>query len=254
MRTPLIAGNWKMNLSHSQAVALARDLAALTSGLANVEIAVCPSYVYLEAVRQALQGSAIGLGAQNMHAEPKGAFTGEISAAMLLDLGCKYVILGHSERRHGMGETDEVVNKKLVAALKAGLKPILCVGELLSERDAGQTHAVIEKQLTGSLANISAEQLAASVLAYEPVWAIGTGRTASPEQAEEVHSRIRTWLAAHYNAATADSVRILYGGSVTADKSLALFAQPNIDGGLVGGASLQAPEFTQIIQVGARSR
>ncbi|HEV7223510.1 MAG TPA: triose-phosphate isomerase, partial [Pirellulales bacterium] len=186
MRLPFIAGNWKMNLNRAEAVALAQAVAERSDAVEGVELAVCPPSVYLEAVGKALEGSKVGLGAQNMYHEASGAFTGEISAAMLVDLGCRYVILGHSERRHVLGETDADVNRKLVAALNAGLTPIVCVGELLAEREAGQTSAVIRRQFDGSFAGISAADLAKIVIAYEPVWAIGTGKVATPEQAEEV--------------------------------------------------------------------
>jgi triosephosphate isomerase len=181
-----------------------------------------------------------------MYFEANGAFTGEISAEMLKDVGCKYVILGHSERRHILGETDEVVNRKTLAALDAGLTPIVCVGELLSEREAGQTAAVIKRQFNGSLADVSAEQIEKTVIAYEPVWAIGTGKVATPEQAEEVHADLRRLLVERYNDPSAAKVRILYGGSVKASNAGELLAQPNIDGALVGGASLKAEEFLGI--------
>ena len=249
MRVPLVAGNWKMHLDRASAVALARAVAAhQASGL---ELAVCPPFVYLDAVGAALAGSSVALGAQNMYHEPSGAFTGETSAAMLLDLGCRYVILGHSERRHILGETDEAVCRKVEAAITATgphgpLRPIVCVGELLDERQAGRTFEVVERQITGSLAGLSAEQVATLTIAYEPVWAIGTGQVATPEQAEEVHAELRKILAARYNAAAAEQVRILYGGSVKPDNAGALLTQPNIDGALVGGASLKATDFLAI--------
>ncbi|MEX2113640.1 MAG: triose-phosphate isomerase [Pirellulales bacterium] len=252
MRRPFIAGNWKMNLNRDEAVALATAVAAGMAGFDGVDVAVCPPNVYLDAVSQVVSGTRLGLGAQNVYFEPDGAFTGETSAAMLNDLGCQYVILGHSERRHILGETNANVNKKVKVALAAGLTPIVCVGELLSEREAGQTAAVIEGQFDGSLAGLSAEQMAAVVLAYEPVWAIGTGKVATPEQAEAVHMDLRNLLARRYNTAVAEGVRIQYGGSVKASNAAELLAQPNVDGALVGGASLQADEFLGIVAAAGR--
>ncbi len=252
MRRPFIAGNWKMNLNRAEAVALARAVAGGVAGVASADVAVCPPNVYLDAVNQVVSGSKLALGAQNVYFEPNGAFTGETSAAMLIDLGCRYVILGHSERRHVLGETNAQVNKKVKVALAAGLTPIVCVGELLSEREAGQTAAVIEGQFDSSLAGLSAEQVAAVVLAYEPVWAIGTGQVATPEQAEAVHMDLRNLLARRYNTAVADDVRIQYGGSVKASNAAELLAQPNVDGALVGGASLKADEFLGIVAAAGR--
>lgn len=247
MRRYFIAGNWKMNLTRSDSVALVE---ALKSGVASsnaVDIAVCPPNVYLDAVSAVAADSPVGLGAQNMYHEPAGAFTGEVSAAMLTDIGCQYVILGHSERRHVLGETDADINKKVVAALAGGLTPILCVGEQLAEREAGQTAAVVKSQFEGSLAGISAEEASKLVIAYEPVWAIGTGKVATPAQAEEVHADLRSLLESTYNSQVADQVRIQYGGSVKPDNAGELLAQPNIDGALVGGASLKADSFLGII-------
>jgi triosephosphate isomerase len=246
MRRVLIAGNWKMNLDRAAAVALASAVAEGAGAPGAVDLAVFPPSVYLDSVRQALGGSRVAYGAQNMYHQPNGAFTGEISAAMLVDLGCRYVILGHSERRHILGETDEEINKKTIAALAAGLVPIVCVGELLADREAGRTGAVIRQQFEGSLGNLSAEQIARSVIAYEPVWAIGTGKVATPQQAEEVHMDLRKILAGRYNATIAEGIRILYGGSVKASNAAELLAQPNVDGALVGGASLKADEFLGI--------
>ncbi|MBX7166964.1 MAG: triose-phosphate isomerase [Pirellulales bacterium] len=246
MRRPFVAGNWKMNLDRAKAVSLARAVATGAGRRADVELAVCPPHVYLCAVGEVVAGSPVALGAQNMYHEPSGAFTGETSAAMLLDVGCRYVILGHSERRHLMGETDAAINRKLQAALAAGLTPILCVGELLNEREAGRTADVIRTQCEGSLAGVDGEQMGKIVIAYEPVWAIGTGRNATPEQAQEVHADLRKLLAARYNAAVAGGVRILYGGSVKAANAAALLGQADVDGALVGGASLQAEEFLAI--------
>ncbi|MEX0713176.1 MAG: triose-phosphate isomerase [Pirellulales bacterium] len=246
MRRSFVAGNWKMNLNRGESVSLARAVADGARGLAGIELAVCPASVYLDAVSAVLAGSPVGVGAQNMYHEAAGAFTGEISAAMLVDLGCRYVILGHSERRHLLGETDGDVNRKLHSALAAGLTPIVCVGEMLGEREAGRTSEVIHRQFQGSLAGLSAEQAPRVVIAYEPVWAIGTGKVATPEQAEEVHVDLRKMLAARYNPEVAESVRIQYGGSVKPANAAELLNQPNVDGALVGGASLKADDFLAI--------
>jgi len=246
MRKPLIAGNWKMNLDRRRGVELSRAVAAAAPSSEKVELAYCPPFVYLEAVGEALRGTSVALGAQDMCHEASGAFTGEISAAMLLDLGCKYVILGHSERRHIFGETDQDVNRKTVAALAAPLVPIVCVGELLAEREAGQTRAVIERQFLAAYEGVSEEAALRTVIAYEPVWAIGTGKVATPDQAEEVHLDLRKLLAQRYNAGVADRVRILYGGSVKPDNAGSLLGQPNVDGALVGGACLKAEDFLGI--------
>ena len=249
MRTLFIAGNWKMNPATAEAaVALAEAVKAGVGQAADVRVAVCPPAVFLYQIDAALAGSPIGLGAQNMHWKPDGAYTGELSAAMLQDAGCTHVILGHSERRHGLGETDAQINAKLHAALGAALIPIVCIGETEQERDAGQTEDVVAGQLTGSLAGLSAEQMAGVVLAYEPVWAIGTGRTATPQQAEEVQRFIRDWLAEQHGEATAARVVVQYGGSVKPDNVAELLACPDIDGALVGGASLKADDFLKIIR------
>lgn len=247
MRRPFVAGNWKMNLTRSESVALAKGIAAGLSGDA-VEVGVAPPAVYLDAVVAATQGSSVGVSAQNLYHEPSGAFTGEISAAMVKDIGCKYVILGHSERRNVLGESNEDVNKKLMAALSAGLTPIVCVGELLEQRESGQTQSVIQEQFDGSFAGISSDDLVQCVIAYEPVWAIGTGKVATPDQAEEVHADLRKLMTERYNAEAADSIRIQYGGSVKPDNAAELMSQPNIDGALVGGASLKPDSFLGIIQ------
>jgi triosephosphate isomerase (TIM) len=247
MRRPLIAGNWKMNLDRASAVKLAEGIAEKAAGLDGVELAVFPPAVYACCVRKALEKSPVAWGLQNVYFQANGAFTGEISVAMLQDLGCRYVILGHSERRHILGETDQEVNKKTLAALSGGVSPVVCVGEKLDQRDAGQTMAVIDQQMTGSLAGVSAEQIRNVVIAYEPVWAIGTGRNATPEQAEEVHLGLRKFLANRYNKETADVVRILYGGSVKPSNARELLAQPDIDGALVGGASLTVDQFMGIV-------
>ena len=247
MRRPFVAGNWKMNLDLASAVALAEGLAKEAGGVDSVDMAICPPCVYLEAVGKAVAGSSIGLGAQNMYHEPKGAFTGETSAAMLKDLGCTYVILGHSERRHVLHESSEDVNLKVHAALEAGLVAIVCVGELLSEREAEQTDAVIRRQFEGSLSGLSVQQMEKVVIAYEPVWAIGTGKVATPQQAEDVHLGLRKLLEERYNKEVADSVRIQYGGSVKPDNAADLMSRPNIDGALVGGASLKVDSFMGIV-------
>ena len=228
-------------------MALADGIVKAAASIEGVDIAVCPPSCYLEAVGKALAGSKVGLGAQNMYHEKEGAFTGELSAAMLVDVGCKYVILGHSERRHILGETDAAINKKVHAALAAGLPPIVCVGELLAEREAGKTLGVIQCQFAGSLAGLTPEQMAKVVIAYEPVWAIGTGKVATPQQAEEVHLALRKILTEHYNASIAEGVVIQYGGSVKPDNAVELLGQPNIDGALVGGASLKVDQFLGII-------
>ena len=246
MRTPLIAGNWKMNTDSESATALAGAIAQRAAEAASAELLICPPSLYLSLVREAIGNAPVGLGSQNMYHEPKGAFTGEISGAMLKDVGVDYVILGHSERRHILGETDADVNKKTTAALTAGLRPIVCVGELLEQREAGNTAEVIRGQFDGSLAGISAETIKSVVIAYEPVWAIGTGKVASPDQAEEVHADLRKQLAERYNDDVAASVRILYGGSVKPDNAAELLGQPNIDGALIGGASLKADDFLAI--------
>ena len=247
MRRPFIAGNWKMNLDRTSAVALAVGLARESAGKDGVDVAVCPPSIYLDAVSAAVAGSNVALGAQDMYHEPKGAFTGEISGAMLCDIGCKYVILGHSERRHVLGESDEDINNKVLAALKVGLLPIVCVGELLAERESGATMEVIRRQFDGSLAGISAEQMQQITIAYEPVWAIGTGEVATPQQAEEVHLGLRKIMVQRYNAEVAEVVRIQYGGSVKPDNAVELLGQPNIDGALVGGAALKVDSFMGIV-------
>lgn len=247
MRKPFIVGNWKMNLTRDQAVQLARGVAAQAATYPGVEQGVCPPSVYLEAVRGALAGSPVRLGAQNMYHQAEGAFTGEISGKMLLDVGCSCVILGHSERRHILGETNQDVNRKLLASLGVGLTPIVCVGETLAEREAGQTASVIQGQMEGSFAGVTAEQMVKTVIAYEPVWAIGTGKNATPAQAEEVHADLRRWIASRYNPAVAEQVRIQYGGSVKPENAREILSQPNIDGALVGGASLKVDSWSGIV-------
>lgn len=242
MRHILVVGNWKM---HGDKAALVELLTNLRRTLPQPKsrVAVCPPFVYLDAVRQQLEGSTIELGAQNLSTEVKGAFTGEVAAEMLKDCGCRYVIAGHSERRQLYQESDALVATKVAAALRAGLTPILCVGETLKQREAGSTLSVIEAQLGAVFAQLGTA-IEQTVIAYEPVWAIGTGQTATPEQAQKVHAFIRRLLAAA--TTKADEITILYGGSVKADNASTLFAQPDIDGGLVGGASLNAEEFAAI--------
>lgn len=245
MRRPLIAGNWKMNLTREESVSLASELCRADSS--NADILICPPYVYLDAVSQAVAGSSINVGSQDAYFEASGAFTGEISVGMLKDIGCQFIILGHSERRHVLGESDLLINKKVHAVLSGDLTPIVCVGETLEEREAGKTLDVIKSQFDGSLAGLTADQIKKTVIAYEPVWAIGTGKTATPEQAQEVHADLRRILAERYNPETSEEVRILYGGSVKPDNTAELMAQADIDGALVGGASLQSDSFIDII-------
>jgi triosephosphate isomerase (TIM) len=249
MRVLFIAGNWKMNPATTEAAtALAEAVKAGVGQATDVRAAVCPPSVFLHAVDQSLAGTPIGLGAQNMHWKADGAYTGELSGAMLKDAGCTHVILGHSERRHGLNETDAQVNAKLHTALEVGLIPIVCIGETREEREANQTEDVVTGQLTGSLVAISAAQMAGVVLAYEPVWAIGTGLTATPAQAQEVHAFIRGWLGTRFDEATAGRVVVQYGGSVKPDNAAELLGCPDIDGALVGGASLKAADFLGIIK------
>ena len=247
-RKLFVAGNWKMNTSVDQAVELARGVAAATASVETVDVAVCPPLVYLSPVAQALEGANLAMGAQNMFYEDNGAFTGETSGAMLLDVGCRYVILGHSERRHVIGESDELINRKVVKALADGLLPILCVGELLEERRADQTMDVVARQVRIGLEGISKADAAKVTLAYEPVWAIGTGETASPEQAQDVHAMIRGLLVELYDEELARGVRIQYGGSVKPANAAELLGQDDIDGALVGGASLTVEAFAGIIE------
>ncbi len=250
MRKPFVAGNWKMNTDGHGAVKLAEEVVAGCGETAGhkVDVAVCPPFVYLQQVGKALHSSHIALGAQDVYFEQKGAFTGEISAAMLKDTGCTYVICGHSERRHVIGETDELINKKVKAALAGGLLPILCVGELLEQRKANKTTDVVTRQMKEGLAGFSAEKVEAVTIAYEPVWAIGTGLTATPEQAQEVHALIRGLLTEMYGKKLSNEIRIQYGGSVKPDNAGELMGQEDIDGLLVGGASLKADDFAAIVK------
>ncbi len=250
MRRPFVAGNWKMNTDTHTSVDLTKRIATGSSEVAghSVTIAVCPPFTYLQSVTKALSASHIAVGAQDVYFESNGAFTGEISTSMLKDIGCTYILCGHSERRHVIGETDELINKKAAAAIAGGLLPILCIGELLAERDADQTGQVITRQLKSNLAGLSAEKVSAVTIAYEPVWAIGTGRTATPQQAQEAHSFIRELIAQMYDEELAEEIRILYGGSVKPDSAESLMRQNDVDGLLVGGASLKADDFLAIIQ------
>jgi triosephosphate isomerase len=255
MRRKLIAGNWKMNLTANEARAMIAGLRKVIDPLAATlakdrDLLLAPATVVIPAVAQALAGSSFALGAQNMHWEDSGAFTGEVSAPMLKTFGVTHVIIGHSERRHVFLETDEFVNKKMVAALKHRLVPIMCVGETLQEREASKTVEVVMRQLENGLSGIPAEAAATVVIAYEPVWAIGTGKTATPEQAQLVHGSIREFLDDSWGTAAAAETRILYGGSVTPDNIDSLLAKPDIDGALVGGASLKADSCAKIFRAG----
>lgn len=247
-RVPFMAGNWKMNKTVEEAIDLVRQLKPQVAALKGVEVAVAPAFTALAAVGRELQGSSIRLAAQNLFWEEKGAFTGEISPPMLKGVGCEYAILGHSERRQYFGETDETVNRKLKSALTHGLKPIFCIGETLQEREAGKTFAVIQRQMEGGLGGLTATQFSQVVVAYEPVWAIGTGKTATPDQAEEVHRFIRDRVERLYSREIAGGTRIQYGGSVTPENVRGLMDQPDIDGALVGGASLKADSFAKIVR------
>jgi triosephosphate isomerase len=246
-RRPIIAGNWKMNKTTIEAGDLATRLAALVAGVTDRDIVLAPPFTALSTVAAVIKGTNMVLAAQNMFWEDKGAFTGEISADMLLDLSCKYVIIGHSERRQFFGETDETVNRKVRHALKKGLFPIICVGELLKEREAGSANDVIDRQITGALKDVNAAEMQKIVIAYEPIWAIGTGKTATPEQANEIHNFIRKKVAVMFDKVVAESLRIQYGGSVTPENISTLMAMPDIDGALVGGASLKPESFAALV-------
>lgn len=246
-RLPFIAGNWKMNTRKDAAVQLARAVVAGAGDGDKVEVAICPPSVFLAVISDVVAGTAVSLGAQNLYAAADGAYTGEINAGMLTDVGCRYVILGHSERRQLMGETDVLVAKKMEAALAGNLIPIVCVGETLEERESNKTEAVVETQVRGSLAGLDDVRASKIVLAYEPVWAIGTGLTATPAQAEAVHAMIRKLLGEMFSPEIAAQIRIQYGGSVKPSNAAELMSKENIDGALVGGASLQAADFLAII-------
>ncbi len=247
-RLPFIAGNWKMNKTVGEALDLVRGLKKAISGVKEVEVAVAPPFAALYAVGRELEGTPIRLAAQNLYWEEKGAFTGEVSPLMLKDVGCHYVIIGHSERRQYFGETDETVNRKIKAALSQGLKAIFCIGETLREREDGKTFLVIERQIEGGSKGMGDKEWKDIVIAYEPVWAIGTGKTATPEQAEEAHRFIRGKVEKLYSRNVSEEIRIQYGGSVTPDNIRGLMIQPDIDGALVGGASLKAESFSKIVR------
>lgn len=247
MKYPLIVGNWKMFKTISEAITLFNIIKAGTHKIADCDVVVCPPFIALAAISEIIRDTKIDLGAQNMYSETEGAFTGEISPLMLKDVGCRYVILGHSERRQHFKETNEMINKKVVAALKYNLVPILCVGETLEEREARHAFEIVKQQFDQSLKNLKPEEIERVAIAYEPVWAIGTGRTATPEQAEQMHSYIRRLLKEQYGETVGERIKILYGGSVKPDNIAQLMAKPNLDGALVGGASIKAESFIQIV-------
>lgn len=247
-RTPFVGGNWKMNTDATTGNALARALASGLDASGGVEVAVYPPFVYLSSISQSLAGSDISLGAQDAYHEPSGAFTGEISLDMLKDCGVRSVLAGHSERRHVIGENDTIVNKKTRAVLASGLQVVLCIGETLDQRESGKTDAINEHQTRAGLEGVSKDQLSRVVIAYEPVWAIGTGKTATPEDAQNAHARIRELIATMYDQNAAEAIRIIYGGSMKPGNAGELMAMPDIDGGLIGGASLVSDDFLSIIR------
>lgn len=250
---PLIAGNWKMNMDLGGSINLVKAIASNIQDIDDVDVLVAPPFTSISAVREAIQGTGILLGGQNMHWEMEGAYTGEISGKMLLDAGCTHVILGHSERRLHFNETNQTIDLKLQSALNLGLIPIVCIGETLEERQAGRTFQVLEEQLEGCLLNVKTQENTSSspfILAYEPVWAIGTGETATPDQAQEVHHFVRNWIDKGFGTQWATQLRILYGGSVKPENVAALMARPDIDGALVGGASLKAESFVELVRLG----
>lgn len=248
MRIPLIAGNWKMYKKIADAADLVRGIQILVPSPGAVDVVVAPPFSALAPVIALCRDSYIGVAAQDMYWEDEGAFTGEVSGAMLKDMGCEFAIIGHSERRQLFGETDQTVSKKVAAAMRNGLIPIMCVGETLSQREGGETFQTVERQLGSGLPALASDAVAGVVIAYEPVWAIGTGKNATPEQAEEVHAFIRSFLAQMFDQGVADRVRILYGGSVKPDNAAQLLKMPDIDGALIGGASLKAADFATIIR------
>lgn len=247
-RRPFLAGNWKMYKIIPDAVKFAKEFKESVKGIKDRDILLCVPFTQIQPMAKELEGSNVWVGAQNMYFEKEGAFTGEISPIQLLDAGAKFVVLGHSERRHVFGEKDELINKKVISALAYGLAPILCVGELLEEREAGKTEAVVKTQTVEGFKGLTKDQALKVVIAYEPVWAIGTGKTATPEDADAVHAVIRKVLASIYDKETAEAIRIQYGGSVKPENIDSLMAKPNIDGALVGGASLKADSFTRIVK------
>ena len=248
MRTPIIVGNWKLNKTIGEAIALVVELRSLVADITDVEVVIAPVFTGLSAVGQALAGGDIRLAAQDVFWEDSGAFTGEVSPGILKDVGCDYVIIGHSERRQYFGETNENVNRKAKAAHAHGLIPIICAGESLEEREAGKTGAVVKDHILNGIAGLSADQIASTVIAYEPVWAIGTGHNATPDQAQEVHALIRSLLSEIYSVDVASHVRIQYGGSVKPDNAAELITQPDVDGALVGTASWEAESFAEIVK------
>ena len=250
-RKPLVAGNWKMNNTAAEATALCKNLIRLLANTKGVDVVICPPFTALATTGTVISGTNIALGAQNMHWEKSGAFTGEVSSAMLRDLYCHYVILGHSERRTLFGETDKIVNRKVKTALASNLHPIVCIGETLAQHKSGKTKETIKSQCQNSFKDMDAANFSNMILAYEPVWAIGTGMTATPHQAQEVHQLIRQLVQDQTDEKTASSIRILYGGSVKANNAAELFHQPDIDGGLIGGAALDADSFVAIINAAA---
>lgn len=252
MRKILIAGNWKMNKNSGEAHELAAEIANTLGRQHEVDVVICPPFTALESSARAIESSGVKLGAQNMHHERSGAFTGEVSAEMLRHLFATYVILGHSERRALFNESDELINQKVLAALNSRLKPILCVGETLEEREAGKAFEVVEKQLKAGLANVPSDLAELVVIAYEPVWAIGTGKTATPDQAQEVHAFIREQLEPVFGQAQAQRTRILYGGSMKPSNAEELLLQKDIDGGLIGGASLEGRSFLQMVDIASK--
>ena len=254
MRKKIIAGNWKMNIKPSETAALLKAVAEATKDYSNVEIVCCTPAIDVPAAVEAAKGTAVGVGTENCHWKESGAYTGEISTGMIVDAGCKYVITGHSERRQYFGETDETVNRRTRAAIAAGLTCMMCIGETLEERDAGKLEGVIVRQMTVGLKDVTAADCAKLVIAYEPVWAIGTGRTATPDQAQEVHALIRATLAKLVGAETAETVRIQYGGSMKPGNAAELLAKKDIDGGLIGGAALKAADFAGISAAAAAAQ
>ncbi len=248
MRERIIAGNWKMNTTLQEGVELARNVAQAVKGIDNVAVVICPPATHLSAVGEAIKGSSVGLGAQNVHWEEKGAFTGEISPLMLEEFGCRWVIIGHSERRYWFGETDKIVNHRLHRALKTGIRPIVCIGETLEEMESGRAYTVIEAQLKGSLDEVQLTGRGGVVIAYEPVWAIGTGRNATPGEAQEAHSFIRKMLTMMYDKETSENTVIQYGGSMNEKNAVELMACEDVDGGLIGGASLSVDKFSAIVR------
>jgi triosephosphate isomerase len=254
MRKPFLAGNWKMNTNGTGSLDLVSSIVRTLDDITTVDIAVCPPFVYLQSVAKALSSSNISLGAQNVYFEGNGAFTGEISCQMLKDACCTYVIIGHSERRHVMGETDELINKKINAAISGGLLPIFCVGELLEQREAGRTQEVVAEQIKKGLSGISKEKIEAVTIAYEPVWAIGTGKTASTKQAQEVHEMIRGLIGQMYDETIAETIRIQYGGSAKPANTAELMRCADVDGLLIGGASLKANDFALMVRIVAEMK